>query len=90
MVKVLGSVVRGPLEPHVVEFSETLLRQGYSPSSAAEHVCFIAHLDRSMSVEGIGLDGLTSDRQASGRDRNIRSDVSVDSARPRCSRSTDI
>ena len=59
MVKVLGSVVRGPLEPHVVEFAESLLRQGYSRSSAEQHVCFIAHLDRSMSVEGIGLDGLS-------------------------------
>ena len=59
MVKVLASVVRGPLGPHVVGFAESLLRQGYSRSSAEQHVCFIAHLDRSMSAEGIGLDGLS-------------------------------
>lgn len=48
MVKVLCSVVRGPLEPHVVGFADELLRQGYSRSSAGQHVCFIAHLDRWM------------------------------------------
>jgi integrase/recombinase XerD len=59
MVKVLRSFVRGPLEPHVAGFAEELLRQGYSRSSAAQHVCFIAHLDRWMSAEGAGLDGLS-------------------------------
>ena len=29
MVKVLRSIVRGPLEPHVTGFAEELLRQGY-------------------------------------------------------------
>lgn len=58
MVKVLRSVVRGPLERHVVGFAEELLRQGYSRSSAEQHVCFIAHLDRWMQAEGVGLDGL--------------------------------
>ena len=55
MVKVLRSLVRGPLEPHVARFAEELLRQGYSRSSASQHVCFIAHLDRWMSVQGVGL-----------------------------------
>src|SRR4051794_41879094 len=59
MVKVLRSFVRGPLEPHVTGFADELLRQGYSRTSAAQHVCFIAHLDRWMSAEGIGLDGLS-------------------------------
>ena len=59
MVKVLQSIVRGPLEPHIVGFAEGLLRQGYSQSSASQHVCFIAHLDRWMRVEGVGLDGLS-------------------------------
>ena len=58
MVKVLRSIVRGPLEPHVTAFAEALLRQGYSRSSASQHVCFIAHLDRWMQAEGVGLDGL--------------------------------
>jgi integrase/recombinase XerD len=60
MVKVLRSFVRGPLEPHVTGFAEELLRQGYSRSSAAQHVCFIAHLDRWMSAEGVELDGLSA------------------------------
>jgi site-specific recombinase XerD len=59
MVKVLRSIVRGPLEPHIVGFAEGLLRQGYSQSSASQHVCFIAHLDRWMQAEGVGLDGLS-------------------------------
>ena len=59
MVKVLRSIVRGPLERHVVGFAEGLLRQGYSRSSAEQHVCFIAHLDRWMQAEGIGLGGLS-------------------------------
>ena len=58
MVKVL--FVRGPLEPHVAGFAEELLRQGYSRSSAAQHVCFIAHLDRWMSAGGVELDGLSA------------------------------
>ncbi len=59
MVKVLSSLVRGPLEPHITGFAEELLRQGYARTSAAQHVCFLAHLDRWMSAEGIGLDGLS-------------------------------
>ena len=59
MVKVLRSVVGGPLEPHIVGFAEELLRQGYSRTSAAQHVCFLAHLDRWMSAEGVAIDGLS-------------------------------
>ena len=59
MVKVLRSIVRGPLEPYVAGFAEELLRQGYTRSSAEQHVCFIAHLDRWMLAEGVGLDGLS-------------------------------
>lgn len=58
MVKVLRSIVLGPLESHVAGFAEELLRLGYSPGGADQHVCFIAHLDRWMLGEGIGLDGL--------------------------------
>src|SRR3954451_13909140 len=58
MVKVLRSIVRGPLERHVTGFAEGLLRQGYSRSAAEQHVCFIAHLDRWMQAEGVELDGL--------------------------------
>ena len=59
MVKVLRSFVRGPLEPHVTGFAGELLRQGYTRTSAEQHVCFLAHLDRWMSAEGIGLDQLS-------------------------------
>ena len=59
MVKVLRSFVRGPLERHIIGFAEGLLRQGYSRSSAEQHVCFIAHLDRWMQGAGVGLDGLS-------------------------------
>jgi hypothetical protein len=55
MVKVLRSFVRGPLEPHVTGFAEELLRRGYSRSSAGQHICFIAHLDRWMRARGLGL-----------------------------------
>lgn len=58
MVKVLRSFVDGPLEPHIAGFAEELLRRGYSRSSAGQHVCFIAHLDRWMQGEAVGLDGL--------------------------------
>ena len=74
MVKVLRSFVRGPLEPHITGFAEGLLRQGYSRTSAEQHVCFIAHLDRWMNAEGVGLDQLgravidryLSERRAAG------------------------
>jgi integrase len=59
MVKVLRSFVRGPLEPYVTGLAEELLRRGYTQTSAAQHVCFLAHLDRWMSAEGVGLDGLS-------------------------------
>ena len=60
MVKVFLLIVRGPLESHVIGFAEALLRQGYSRSSAEQHVCFIAHLDRWMQAEGrcwVGAEG---------------------------------
>lgn len=60
MVKVLSSWVRGPLEPHVTGFAEGLLAQGYSRSSAGQHVCFIAHLDRWMQANGVGLGELST------------------------------
>ena len=58
MVKVLRSRVRGPLEPYALGFAEELLRRGYSRPGAEQHVCFIAHLDRWMSAEEVGLAGL--------------------------------
>lgn len=60
MVKVLRSIVRGPLESHAAGFADELLRQGYSRSAADQHVCFIAHLDRWMLGEDTDLDGLSN------------------------------
>ncbi|MEV8252233.1 tyrosine-type recombinase/integrase [Microbacterium sp. NPDC076768] len=60
MVKVLRSFVRGPLERFAAGFAEELLLQGYAQSSADQHVCFVAHLDRWMLGEGVGVDGLTA------------------------------
>jgi hypothetical protein len=59
MVKVLRSLVGAPLEPHIVGFAEELLGRGYTRTSAEQHVCFLAHLDRWMQAEGIGLEGLS-------------------------------
>jgi integrase/recombinase XerD len=55
MVKVLDSFVRGPVERYVVGFAQQLLEQGYTRSSADQHVCFVAHLDRWLTGEGISL-----------------------------------
>jgi len=58
MVKVLQSVVSGPLEPYATGFAEELFRQGYSRSGAAQHMCFVAHLDRWLLARGVALDEL--------------------------------
>lgn len=55
MVKVLRSCFRGPLEPYVSGFAALLHRHSYTRSSAGQHMCFVAHLDRWMSAAGIGL-----------------------------------
>ena len=59
MVKVMRSIVTGPLEPYAAGFAEDLLRQGYTRTSAEQQVCFITHLDRWMAGEAIGLDELS-------------------------------
>lgn len=58
MVKVLRSLVRGPLESYAPGFSEELLRQGYARSSASQQLCLVAHLDRWMLAEGVGIGDL--------------------------------
>jgi len=60
MVKVMRSIVRGPLAPYVVGFAGELLEQGYTRNSAEQHVCFIAHLDRWLLAEGLGAEDLGS------------------------------
>jgi hypothetical protein len=74
MAKVMRSLVRGPLAPYVAGFPAELLGQGYTRSSAEQHVCFVAHLDRWLVTEGLGVpdqDAATvqrylSERRASG------------------------
>jgi integrase/recombinase XerD len=67
MVKVWRSFVRGPLEPQHRRVRRAYAAAGYTRTSAGQQVCFFAHLDRWMSVEGIGLDGLGgADRAVSG------------------------
>jgi integrase/recombinase XerD len=59
VVKVLRSFVLGPLEPYVVGFTEVLCQQGYAWSSASQHICFIAHLDRWISGAGVEVGRLS-------------------------------
>ncbi|WP_445257810.1 site-specific integrase [Nocardioides aurantiacus] len=74
MVKVMRSLVRGPLAPYVAGFAAELLGQGYTRSSAEQHVCFVAHLDRWLVTEGLRVHDLDvatvqrylSERRASG------------------------
>ena len=55
MAKVLRSILRGPLAPYVAGFAADLLEQGYTRNSAEQHVCFIAHLDRWLLAERLGV-----------------------------------
>ena len=59
MVKVMRSIVRGPLAPFVAGFAAELLGQGYTQNSVEQHVCFIAHLDRWLWAEGLGVQDLS-------------------------------
>jgi site-specific recombinase XerD len=59
MVKVLRSIVVGPLARYVAEFAAELLGQGYTGCSAEQHGCFVAHLDRWLQVEGLELRDLS-------------------------------
>jgi hypothetical protein len=58
MVKVMRSIVCGPVAPYVARFAAELLGQGYTRTSAEQHVCFIAHLDRWLLAEGLGVQDL--------------------------------
>lgn len=58
MVKVMQSFVRGPLAPFAAGLAEELLEQGYAGASAAQHICFVAHLDRWLTVEGLTVEDL--------------------------------
>ena len=59
MVKVMRSIVDGPLAPFVAGFGAELLGFGYSRNSAEQHACFIAHLDRWLLAEGLRVQDLS-------------------------------
>lgn len=60
MVQVFHSIVRGPLEGFVAGLAEDLVRAGYTPDSAGQHITFVAHLDRWMAAHGIGVGELST------------------------------
>jgi hypothetical protein len=61
MVDFLGCRVLGPLESYAPGFAAVLLRQGYTISSASQHLFFIAHLSRWMLACGRDVSALTPD-----------------------------
>jgi site-specific recombinase XerD len=60
MVFLLRSFVQGPLEPYVSGFAGELARLGYTRCSAEQHVCFIAHLDRWLTAQRLGVGDLSA------------------------------
>jgi integrase/recombinase XerD len=60
MVFLLRSFVRGPLEPYVSGFADELGRFGYTRCSLEQHVCFIAHLDRWLAAERLGVGDMSA------------------------------
>jgi len=70
VIKVLKSVVVGPLEPYAAGFAAELERQGYTVGVAEKQVGVAAHLSRWMAASGMepgDLTGQAADRYASGR-----------------------
>lgn len=60
MAKVMRSYVNGPLAPYVPGFAQELRRQGYTRTSAEQHVGFVAQLDRWMLAEHLEVEDLTA------------------------------
>ena len=70
MIKVLKSVVVGPLEPYAAGFAAELERQGYVAGVACKQVGLAAHLSRWMAGAGAEPGDLTvqvAERYASAR-----------------------
>ena len=61
MVKVMRSYVRGPLAPFAAGLAGDLLERGYTRESAAQHMCFVAHLDRWLTAEGLKVEDLDAE-----------------------------
>lgn len=54
--------VIGPLAPHVVGFSEELVRQGYRRDPVCDQLRLMAHASRWLVGRGLGADDLTPER----------------------------
>src|SRR3984885_11015734 len=70
MIKVLKSLVVGPLEPYAAGFAAELERQGYTRWVAEKQVSLAAHLSRWMAASGAGPGDLntgTAERYALAR-----------------------
>lgn len=88
MIKVLRSLIVGPLQDYAPALAEELERVGYTASSASQHMAFVAHLSHWMDCEHHGVGDLTvealekffSTRRAAGF-VNYRT---LKSARPLC------
>lgn len=59
MIKVLSSLVVGPLEDHAPAVAEELARVGYTAFSAGQHMAFVAHLSRWMGRKHLSVGDLT-------------------------------
>jgi integrase/recombinase XerD len=70
VIKVLKSLVAGPLEPYAAGFAAELERQGYTGGTAEKQVALAAHLSRWMAAAGVepgGLTGQVAERYALAR-----------------------
>jgi integrase/recombinase XerD len=70
VIKVLKSVVVGPLEPYAAGFAAELERQGYTAMVAEKQVGVAAHLSRWMAAAGMEPGDLTA--QVAGRYASAR------------------
>ena len=61
MIKVLKSLVVGPLEPYAAGFAAELERQGYTTWVAEKQLALAAHLSWWMAKSGAGTGDLTAD-----------------------------
>lgn len=59
MIKVLSSLVVGPLEDYAAAVAAELALAGYTASSAGQHMAFVAHLSRWMDGEDLTVGDLT-------------------------------
>src|SRR5215213_7517170 len=74
MVLISPSLRSGPLAPFADGFAQELVRRGYTVNGAAQHLRFVAHLNRWMLARGLNVSGLSmplierflGERRASG------------------------